>query len=185
MSEGVKPKQTGRPRLEEIPISAELQQELINLAETGAPDPILYALGGIEPKTWSVWKARTEPGFTSFFSKIERARAIGDRVLLEAVRKAATSGVDWKAAKYILSCRHPELSERRAALKAAAEEEAERAAKAATQASTAEAFGDLSDAEWAHLAKVAIELKRASAARGKSPTEEVNAAFAAAVDDDG
>jgi len=184
MNGGDKPKPIGRPRLEEPPLTADTRARLLEIARTGAPDMMMARAVGIDPSTFYKWRTREEPGFVRFFQEIDRERASGHLEVLEATRKAALE-MQFPAQKYILSCAYPELSERRAALKAAAEEEAERAAKAAAQVNTAEAFGDLSDAEWAHLAKVAIELKRAAAAKGKSPTEEVNAAFAAAVDDDG
>ena len=103
----------GAPRLKGPPLAAEVREELIKLAQTGVPDKVLAQAVGIPPTTWSTWKGREERGFVEFFAEVERARARGDVALMATIRRAAGEG-DWRAARYILACRHPELSERRA-----------------------------------------------------------------------
>lgn len=173
----------GRPPLTEPPLSPAARAEVIRFAQTGVPDCVLASAVGIKPTTWTMWKGRSEPGFVDFFEEIERARARGDLALIATVRRSAAEG-DWKAAKYILSCRHAELSERRAALKAAAEEEAERARLAAAEQKAGDEFSDFSEEEWAHAARMIIERRR-SAARQKAPeTEAINRAFDAVHEDE-
>lgn len=92
---------------------------MLDVAETGATDTMLARAAGVPPSTFATWKGRTEPGFVAFFDEIERARAVGDRYLLDLVRSAAST--DWKAAKYLLSCRHAELSEARIQAREAAD----------------------------------------------------------------
>ena len=173
----------GRPKLEEPPISAEVRERLIEIAETGAPDALMARAVGIDSSTFSKWRPRTEPGFVRFFQEIEQARALGHLKLLESVRKAA-SEVDWKAGKYLLSCGYAELSERRATLKAAAEEEAERARLAAAEQRSGDEFADFTEEEWAHAGRMIMERRRA-AARPKAPeTEAINRAFDAVHEDE-
>lgn len=173
----------GRPKLEAPPLADDVRERLMEIAETGAPDVMMARCVGIDPSTFTKWRSRTEPGFLAFFQEIERARANGHLKLLESVRKAAGE-TDWKAGKYLLSCGYAELSERRAALKAAAEEEAERARLAAAEQKSGDEFADFTEEEWAHAGRMIMERRRA-AARPKTPeTEAINRAFDAVHEDE-
>lgn len=107
-------KQRGRPRRRKPPLSDEVVAELLRYASTGANDKMLAEAAGVAPSTWSTWKGRAEKGFREFFEKIDNARAKGDIALLAVVRRAAVKDGDWKAARYLLACRHREFSERHA-----------------------------------------------------------------------
>lgn len=128
-----------RPRHSGPPLSDEVQRELVGLARDGAIDAMLAAAAGVAHNTFAAWRghaddaraARAEgrptdrEGFADFFDRIDRAREAADLDLVRAVRRAAQGdehgeGADWRAAKYLLSCRHLELSERRIADREAA-----------------------------------------------------------------
>lgn len=122
-----KAKVTGRPR-KAAPVSAKVAQELIALARDGAVDSMLAKAAGVAHNTFAGWRkeaAEGRPGFSDLFDKIDRARDAADMDMVRAVRQAAQGADggpgDWRAAKYLLSCRHAELSEQRITAREAAD----------------------------------------------------------------
>ena len=117
----------GRPR-KDAPVSPDVERELIALARDGAVDSMLAKAAGVAHSTFAGWRAEAaegRPGFSDFFNKIDRARDEADMDMVRAVRAAAQGSDggpgDWRAARYMLACRHAQLSERRIAAREAAE----------------------------------------------------------------
>jgi len=117
----------GRPR-KEAPVSPDVERELIALARDGAVDSMLAKAAGVSQSTFARWRqaaAEGRPGYVEFLDKVDRARDAADMDMVRAVRAAAQgadgSPGDWRAAKYLLACRHAELSESRIAAREAAE----------------------------------------------------------------
>ena len=124
------PRKLGRPRLTAPPLADVIVDELVAFAENGAIDGMLADAAGVSRSTFAGWRKRKEPAFVAFFDRIERARVRGDIALLNAIRRAAFGAPgseetaetrpDWKAARYILACRHADMSETRIAAREAA-----------------------------------------------------------------
>ena len=122
-----KAKPAGRPR-KAAPVSAKVAQELIALARDGAVDSMLAKAAGVSQSTFARWRKEASEGrsgYSEFLDKIDRARDAADMDMVRAVRQAAQGGDDgpgdWRAAKYLLACRHAELSEQRIAAREAAD----------------------------------------------------------------
>lgn len=163
----------GRPRMTEPPFSEEQRAEIMRLAFMGCYDAMIArAVGMNDTSLWSKWKNRSDPEFVRFFQEIEQNRLDGSVEMLGVVRKAATTGTDWKAAKYLLGCMHTEFSEQKSAAKAAADAAAALAAEAAAKAAEAselpDAFKGFSGEDFAEAARYMMERKAARLAAERS-----------------
>lgn len=97
-------------------LTPEVEAALLRCISIGDSDGNACAVAGIAPNTFYQWMQKGRDGkgslYVDFAQKVTRARAECRRNLIAVITAAAAGGQgrdpDWKAARFLLSVRHPE-----------------------------------------------------------------------------